>query len=145
MTQRRNPAPLRALDTGKLPSARIPLVSRSKRYLDAWERSSGSIASPPTSTSLERLPPEDVERTDVERTEPVTTAKAQLRDIAAELEKIRFRLLGVQASLPVSPPESDPLLEDDALDAATEIRAAIGCVLEDRLGPALRDLQAATR
>jgi hypothetical protein len=72
-----------------------------------------------------------------------TAAREQLRRISCDLEALCFRLLGVQASLPASPLEHDPLREDDAMDPATEIRAAIGCVLADRLDPALRDLQAA--
>jgi hypothetical protein len=70
-------------------------------------------------------------------------AREQLRRISRDLEALRFRLLGVQASLPASPLEHDPLREDDAMDPATEIRTAIGCVLADRIDPALRDLQAA--
>ena len=75
---------------------------------------------------------------------PEITARAQLRDITAELETIRFRLLGVQASLPPSDLESTPLLELDEMDSTTELRTAIGCVLEDRIGPAIRALQAVT-
>ena len=70
-------------------------------------------------------------------------AREQLREVAAELEAIRFRLLGVYAALPTSPLERDPLREDDAMDSATQLRAAIGCVLEDRIAPAFRELQAA--
>ena len=70
-------------------------------------------------------------------------AREQLREVAAELEAIRFRLLGVYAALPVSLLERDPLREDDAMDPATRIRALIGCVLEDRIAPAFRELQAA--
>jgi len=70
-------------------------------------------------------------------------AREQLREVAAELEAIRFRLLGVYAALPVSPAERDPLREDDAMDAVTRMRAAIGCILEDRIAPAFRELQAA--
>jgi len=74
------------------------------------------------------------------------TARAQLREIATALETIRFRLLGVQASLPPSSLEETPILETDEMDAPTEIRTAIGCVLEDRIAPAIRALQeAATR
>jgi hypothetical protein len=77
----------------------------------------------------------------------MTTAEAaareRLREIAAGLETLRRRLLEVQASLPASPLEHDPLREDDATDPTTEIRSTIGCVLEDRIDPALRDLQAA--
>lgn len=70
-------------------------------------------------------------------------AREQLREVAAELEAIRFRLLGVYAALPASPMEQDPLREDDAIGPAGQLRAAIGCVLEDRIAPAFRDLQAA--
>ncbi len=77
----------------------------------------------------------------------MTTAEAaareRLREIAAELETLRFRLLEVQASLPPSPLERDPLREDDAMDTTTEIRSAIDCVLEDRIDPALKALRAA--
>jgi hypothetical protein len=72
-----------------------------------------------------------------------TTAEAQLGEIADALEAIRFRLLGVQASLPVSPLEDDPLREEDEMDTATRIRALVGCVLEDRIEPALLELRAA--
>jgi hypothetical protein len=76
--------------------------------------------------------------------ETESAARAQLREIAAELETIRFRLLGVQAILPPSSLEETPLLETDEMDAPTEIRTAIGCVLEDRIGPAIRALQEAS-
>ena len=72
-----------------------------------------------------------------------TTAEAQLGEIADELEAIRFRLLGVQASLPASPLERDPLREDDEMDTATKLRALVGCILEDRIAPALRELRTA--
>jgi len=45
-------------------------------------------------------------------------AREQLRRISRDLEALRFRLLGVQASLPASPLEHDPLREDDAMDPA---------------------------
>jgi hypothetical protein len=73
-----------------------------------------------------------------------TTAEAQLGEIADALEAIRFRLLGVQASLPPSPLERDPLLEEDEMDTATKLRTLVGCVLEDRIEPALRELRTAT-
>jgi len=72
-----------------------------------------------------------------------SAARAQLREIAAALETLRFQLLGVQASLPPSPLEETPLLETDEMDTPTEIRTAIGCVLEDRIAPAIRDLRTA--
>ena len=70
-----------------------------------------------------------------------TPAETQLREIADALEAIRFRLLGVQASLPASSLEHDPLREEDEMDTATEIRAVVGCVLEDRIEPALQELR----
>lgn len=70
-------------------------------------------------------------------------ALIELYRVIEEMEAIRFRLLGVQASLPLSPLERDPLLESDAPDTTTEIRSAIGCILEDRIDPALRDLRTA--
>jgi hypothetical protein len=76
-------------------------------------------------------------------TEAETTAEAQLREIAGALEAIRFRLLGVQASLPASPLEREPLREEDEMDTATELRALVGCVLEDRIEPALQELRTA--
>jgi hypothetical protein len=73
-------------------------------------------------------------------------AREQLRGIVRELEAIRTRLLGVQASLPVPAAEPSRLLEDDRddrMDSVTEIRSVIGCVLQDSIGPAIRDLQTA--
>lgn len=83
---------------------------------------------------------------DTARIAPETedAARAQLREIAAALETLRFRLLGVQASLPPSSLEETPALETDEMDAPTEIRTTIGCVLEDRIGPAIRALQEAS-
>ena len=70
-------------------------------------------------------------------------AREQLREIVRELEAIRARLLGVQASLPVSTAEQSRLLEEDQMDSVTEIHSVIGCVLQDWIGPAIRDLQTA--
>jgi hypothetical protein len=69
-------------------------------------------------------------------------ALVHLGRIVEQLEAIRFQLLGVQASVQISPLERDPLLESDSMDVATEIRSAIGCILTDRIDPALRDLRA---
>jgi hypothetical protein len=67
-------------------------------------------------------------------------ARAQLREIERQLEAIRFRLLGVQASLPPGPMEMLPLLEEETMDTPTHLRAVIKCVLEDSIVPAIRDL-----
>jgi hypothetical protein len=53
--------------------------------------------------------------------------RAQLGEVAADLEALQFRLLGVHASLP-SAQESDLF---------SSVRAGIECVLADRLTPAI--------
>lgn len=63
-------------------------------------------------------------------TDPESAAREQISEITAELEAIRFRMLGVHATLP---PEGHAL----------EIRTVIECVLADAFEPALRDLRAA--
>jgi len=67
-------------------------------------------------------------------------ARAQLLEIKRQLEAIRFRLLGVQASLPPAPAELVPLLEEENMDAAAQIRAVVQCVLHDSIEPAIQDL-----
>ena len=62
-------------------------------------------------------------------------AKQQLRQIAADLEVIRSRLLGIHGSLP-APAEAD----EDQDDAKLTLPAIIQCVLGDSLEPAIRDL-----
>ena len=51
-------------------------------------------------------------------------------EVAADLEALRFRLLGVHASLPSA---REP-------DLFSDLRAGIECVLEDRLAPAIEAL-----
>jgi len=69
-----------------------------------------------------------------------TAAQAQLREIVRDLTAIQFRLLGVQASLPPAPEEIVRQLDVEAMETSTEIRTIVQCVLEDFLGPAIRDL-----
>jgi hypothetical protein len=69
------------------------------------------------------------------------TALDQVGDIARAVENLQFRLLGVQATLPEAAAESVRLLDADPMDATTEIRAIIDCVLRDRIEPALRELR----
>ena len=79
-------------------------------------------------------------------TDAVDAAQAQLRQITAELEGIRFRLLGVHASLAATfaqegltpPGPGHP-------GTSAEIVSAVECVLIDRIGPALRSLQEAVQ
>jgi hypothetical protein len=68
-------------------------------------------------------------------------ARAQLRQITAELEGLRFRLLGVHASLAGNPREVLPLTRHPLTPASAEIVSAVECVLVDQIGPALRSLQ----
>jgi hypothetical protein len=80
-----------------------------------------------------------------EMTDSEAAARDQLRNIARELENLQFRLLGVQAILPKPLAESVRLLDLDEMDAGTEVRAIIECVLNDRIEPALRDLRGLAR
>ncbi|HVR96163.1 MAG TPA: hypothetical protein VMW27_06090 [Thermoanaerobaculia bacterium] len=69
-------------------------------------------------------------------------ARTQLLEVAWELEAIRYRLLGVRASLPA--PEVSRFRDqedEDEMDPQSEIRAVVDCVLEDWLEPAIRDLR----
>lgn len=75
--------------------------------------------------------------------ESEATAQAQLRQIAMELEAIRFRLIGLQATLSVPPQEDAMLAGELDMDVSTEVRSVIDCVLNDSIQPAVRDLLAA--
>ena len=71
-------------------------------------------------------------------------ARAALLNIVEEVGSVVRRLKAVHASLPVPANEGGLMLaEENEMDAATEIRSVIECVLTDSLGPAARDLQAA--
>lgn len=71
----------------------------------------------------------------------VVAARRLLRKIADELETLQLTMLGIQGTLPEPPAESVKLLDVEVMDAATELRAVIGCVLNDYIGPAMRDLR----
>jgi hypothetical protein len=76
----------------------------------------------------------------------IDAAREQLREIVGDLESIRFRLLGVQASLPQPVAEGTVrgFVEDiEEMDLLTEIRSVIGCVLNDCVAPAIGDLREA--
>jgi hypothetical protein len=69
----------------------------------------------------------------------LAAARRQLRKVADGLETLQLTLLGIQGTLPEPPAEAG---EDvDVMDAASELRAVIGCVLRDSIGPAMRDLR----
>lgn len=68
------------------------------------------------------------------------SARTELRAVAEELRRIEERLKAVHRNLPESAEPED----EDRTDVATEIRAAIECVLTDNLAPAERSLEAAS-
>ena len=76
-------------------------------------------------------------------TDSEDAARAQLQEIAAGLEVAQARLRTLHASLPISPLEPVMLVGEEEMDVATEMRSVIECVLNDSLGPAIRDLRAA--
>ncbi|HEY2291873.1 MAG TPA: hypothetical protein VGM86_14325 [Thermoanaerobaculia bacterium] len=61
----------------------------------------------------------------------------QLLPDVSELKAIRERLRAFQESLPKTPDQGE-----EEIDAVTELRSVLGCVLLDSIGPAIRDLQA---
>ena len=71
----------------------------------------------------------------------LAAARRQLQKVADELETLQLTMLGIQGSLPEPPAEADKSLDMEAVDAASELRAVIGCVLRDSIGPAMRDLR----
>jgi len=70
----------------------------------------------------------------------VEAARAEIRKIARKLKPLKFRLLGVAASLPPSPAETSPLLDVEPTDLRTKIRSVVECVVNDSFDPAIRDL-----
>jgi hypothetical protein len=76
-------------------------------------------------------------------------ARAELRKVMEDLDSLRYRLLGVRASIPASPLEAGPGREDDlpeeSTDEATDLRSGIANVLNDRIDPALSDLDQMSR
>jgi len=74
------------------------------------------------------------------------TAQKQLRAIARDLSGIRYRLLGVVASLSHGRmEEAGDERDDKRSDLATEVRSVAECVLADNIRPAIEDLLAAAR
>ena len=63
----------------------------------------------------------------------------KLLPAVSELKDIQDRLKALQESLPPATPDRG----EEEMDAVTELRSVLGCVLLDSIGPAIRDLQAA--
>lgn len=70
----------------------------------------------------------------------IETAREQLREMARDLETIKYRLLGVLASVPLSPSEADPDQEADSSDPTVQFRGDVECLLSDQLEPLIQDL-----
>ena len=60
--------------------------------------------------------------------------RKEVRGVVRDLEALRFRLLGVRASLPAPRATREE-------DAVVDVGSVLECVLEDSLRPALRDLR----
>ena len=72
-------------------------------------------------------------------------AQAQLYEIQRDLEAIRYRLIGVHATLPAAAAEIVQHLEiEGEMVISTHLRAIIETLLEDKIDPALRDLRDAS-
>ena len=71
-----------------------------------------------------------------------TEARAEIRAVSEALRALRFRLLGVNASLPVSTREDVMLLGEEEMDFPTEARSTIECVLHDFVEATIRNLAA---
>lgn len=70
----------------------------------------------------------------------VEAAQAEIREILRTLKPLRFRLLGVAASLPLSSAEASPLPDVEPADLKTELRSVVECVVNDSFDPMIRDL-----
>ena len=71
--------------------------------------------------------------------------RKELEKIAEGMKSLRFRLLGVHATLPVSPREEVMLLGEEDPDFATEARSIIECLIHDAMDSAIEDLINAAR
>jgi hypothetical protein len=76
-------------------------------------------------------------------TDAETAAQAALHQIVQDLEQIRFRLLGVHATLPLPIQEIAMLVGEEEMDVSLEVRTVIECVINDCIGSAIRDLRSA--
>ena len=69
----------------------------------------------------------------------------ELREVLPDLKGLERRLKAIHGRLPgPSNTEREQEAEDEE-DVSTEIRSVIECVLTDSLGPAIRDLETASR
>jgi hypothetical protein len=74
--------------------------------------------------------------------EALAEARKHLPKIIDQAQSIRWQLRGIQLSLPKSIAEGESQEDIGAdMDAITELRTTIACVLEDSLRPLLEDLE----
>ena len=99
-----------------------------------WER--GELAAPiPRGSAEAREGKSTSERGDMTPRQ----ASTELRDIVAELQVVRSRLMALEADLPGL---REMGVEDlESMDEATEMRSVIQCVLADSIRPAIEDLE----
>ena len=70
--------------------------------------------------------------------------RAELRVFVGKLEEIEKGLIALRDRLPASSLKNAEDEGDERSDVATELRSVIDCVLVDSIGPAGRDLRAAS-
>ncbi|HSK74853.1 MAG TPA: hypothetical protein VLQ45_00215 [Thermoanaerobaculia bacterium] len=73
---------------------------------------------------------------------PMDAARDELHHVIQELEGLQGRLLNLRQGLPPSRERPEDDLNADP-DVSTEMGRVIECVLQDSIGPAVRDLLAA--
>jgi hypothetical protein len=73
--------------------------------------------------------------------ERLRTTREHLRRLAGELEAIQLQMLGIQSALPEPPAEAFRLLDVETMDPVTAVRTVVACVVNDYIGPAIRDLR----
>lgn len=78
-----------------------------------------------------------------ERHLSLAEAQDELQVLVEQLKEVERRLKSLRGRLPA--PSSDPEEESaEQNDLAQELASVIDCVLTDSMGPAIRDLQAAS-
>ena len=70
----------------------------------------------------------------------IEAAEEQLREMARVAEAMRYRMLGVLASVPPSPSETDPEVDVDVTDPVARLRGNLQNLLSDGIEPLIRGL-----
>src|SRR4051794_11079925 len=71
--------------------------------------------------------------------EVIEDARKAMRAAARDLKSIRYRLLGVHASIPPSSQETSKGDLEGEMDVETELRNVIACSVQDSLDPLIDD------